>query len=98
MIEDAVGGPKKTVMIDGRPVEVTEPVPIQPTYVDVLTENRMSAGVVGISLAVFIRDTDDIAEARVVARLRFTVSAAEHIRDMLNNVLAKAEAAKQSAN
>lgn len=81
---------ERTVKIGDLTVEVTEPVPVQPVYADLITECRLINGVAVISLASAIRDGESPAEARVVARLRLPIGVVRNIGKMLEDILASA--------
>ena len=66
--------------------EIRDPgVPVQ--FVDILTEGRHMNGVVHLAFASAIVDANNAGIASIAARLRMDLSAAQHLRNMLNGII-----------
>lgn len=72
----------------------------QPNFVDLVIENRYCNGNVYLSLGAVIIDGTNVPEIQIVSRLRMSLVIAQHMRDLLTDVidLALKPADKSHAN
>ena len=56
-------------------------------YVDLILENRHHNGIIYLSMASIIIDGSNIPEIQIVSRLRMNVVVAQHVRDVLTDII-----------
>ncbi|WMT88254.1 hypothetical protein NO932_06495 [Pelagibacterium sp. 26DY04] len=98
MTDTPVDESQKTILFGGLHLEVTEPTPVHPVWVDLITELRVIAGVAHISFGSFIVDGSGPPEARVATRLRVPMASLYDLQQGIERILAEQEQAKKAAN
>jgi hypothetical protein len=76
----AVGGDWWDIRDDGRPAE----------FVEVITECRQRNGVVFLAFASMIIDANNTGLVSIASRLRMDLANAQHLRNMLDNIITDA--------
>ena len=69
-------------------------------YVDLILENRHHNGIVYLSMASIVIDGSNVPEIQIVSRLRMNLVVAQHVRDVLTDLInvAMKPVAKTKAN
>lgn len=90
---------KRTILIGGRQIEVTEPEIIQTVVADLYTDVRLVNGTTfAVSFATIVREGDGEPEARICARLRISLETLGAIQRNLEAQIAAATKAQGPAN
>lgn len=93
-----IGDGKKFIMVGAPRIQITEPIPIQPVFVDLITEVRIGDGFAAITLASGIADGDSEPEARTVVRIRIPVGVLANLQAIIARKLQALEQPKEHAN